>query len=116
VLVTITVPQSSPLNADLPEQELAAQAVVEQAKLLGGRRVTGRWIKVRSGGAGRQIINAATQMHARAIVMPLPPRAGGAIFGKTIETVLAERPCRVILQSDPAMPKPPPIAADVTRR
>ncbi len=102
VLVTITVPASSPLNADLPEQELAAQAVIEQAKLVGGRRVTGRWIKVRAGGAGRQIINAAQQMRAQAIVMPLPARgSGGSVFGKTIETVLAERPTRVILQTDP---------------
>ncbi len=105
VLVTITVPASSPLDADLPDQELAAQALVEQAKLLGGRRVTGRWIKVRAGGAGRQIINAANQMSARAIVMPLPPRSGGTVFGKTVETVLAERPCRVILQADPVSPK-----------
>jgi APA family basic amino acid/polyamine antiporter len=63
--------------------------------------VTGRWVKVRAGGAGRQIVNAAKIMRARAIVMPLPPRSGGTVFGKTIETVLAERPCRVILQSDP---------------
>jgi APA family basic amino acid/polyamine antiporter len=34
--------------------------------------------------------------------MPLPPRSGGTLFGKTLETVLAERPCRVIIQSDPA--------------
>jgi APA family basic amino acid/polyamine antiporter len=112
VLVSITVPASSPLDADLPEQELAAQAVIEQAKLLGGRRVTGRWIKVRSGGAGRQIINAAKQMRARAIVMPLPPRGGGgSVFGKTIETVLAERPCRVILQTEPAAQRHPPVRA-----
>jgi APA family basic amino acid/polyamine antiporter len=101
VLVTITVPSSSPLNAELPEQELAAQAIIEQAKLLGGRRVTGRWIKVRAGGAGRQIVEAARQMKARAIVMPLGPRTGSTVFGKTIETVLADRPCRVIIQSDP---------------
>jgi APA family basic amino acid/polyamine antiporter len=34
--------------------------------------------------------------------MSLPPRAGGTLFGKTIETVLADRPCRVIIQSDAA--------------
>jgi APA family basic amino acid/polyamine antiporter len=33
--------------------------------------------------------------------MALPPRSGGAVFGKTVETVLAERPCRVIIQHDP---------------
>jgi APA family basic amino acid/polyamine antiporter len=35
--------------------------------------------------------------------MPLPPRtAAGTVFGKTVETVLAKRPCRVIIQSEPA--------------
>ena len=101
VLVTITVPASAPINAELPEQELAAQAIIEQAKLQGGRRVTGHWEKVRAGGAGRVIVEEAREMGARAIVLPLPPRSGGTVFGKTVETVLAERPCRVIIQSDP---------------
>ena len=40
-------------------------------------------------------------MRAPAIVMPLPRRVDGAsLFGKTLETVLAERPCRVIIESD----------------
>ena len=39
-------------------------------------------------------------MRARAIVMPLPRAAAAAsLFGKTLETVLAERPCRVIIES-----------------
>ena len=42
-------------------------------------------------------------MRAAAIVMPLPQRVNGAsLFGKTLETVLAERPCRVIIESAPA--------------
>jgi APA family basic amino acid/polyamine antiporter len=41
-------------------------------------------------------------MRAAAIVMPLPRRSDGAsLFGKTLETVLAERPCRVIIESSP---------------
>ena len=40
-------------------------------------------------------------MRAQAIVLPLPRRAGGSLFGKTVETVLAERPARVVLLSDP---------------
>jgi APA family basic amino acid/polyamine antiporter len=41
-------------------------------------------------------------MHAAAIVMPLPRRIDGAsLFGKTLETVLAERPCRVVIESQP---------------
>ncbi len=41
-------------------------------------------------------------MRAQAIVLPLPPRSGTTLFGKTIETILAERPCRVIVESPPA--------------
>jgi len=101
VLVTITVPASAPINAELPEQELAAQTIIEQAKLQGGRRVTGHWEKVRAGGAGRVIVQEARDMGAKAIVLPLPARNGATVFGKTVETVLAERPCRVIIQADP---------------
>jgi basic amino acid/polyamine antiporter, APA family len=101
VLVTITVPASAPINAELPDQELAAQGIIEQAKLQGGRRVTGHWEKVRAGGAGRVIVEEARTMGARAIVLPLPARNGATVFGKTVETVLAERPCRVIIQADP---------------
>jgi APA family basic amino acid/polyamine antiporter len=102
VLVTITVPAINPIDAELPDQEQAAQAIIEQAKVLGGRRVSGHWEKVRAGGAGRAIVDEALEMRARAIVMPLPPsRGGGTVFGKTLETVLTERPCRVIIESLP---------------
>ncbi len=100
VLVTIVVPATSPINAALPEQEIAAQEVIEQAKVQCGRRVTGHWQKVRAGQAGRAIVDEAREIGARAIVMPLPERTGGgSIFGRTLETVLAERPCRVIIES-----------------
>jgi APA family basic amino acid/polyamine antiporter len=102
VLVWITVPNSSPIDAEMPEQELAAQALIEQAKLLGGRRVSGHWEKIRAGQAGRLVIQTAKEMRAAAIVMPLPPRVrGGSLFGSTLETVLTERPCRVIIESVP---------------
>src|SRR5919112_122656 len=100
VLVTIPVPASSPITAEMPEQELAAQAIIEQARLLGGRRVSGHYEKLRPGQAGRTIVNEARQMRAQAIVLPLPGRTGSSVFGKTVETVLAERPCRVIIHSD----------------
>ena len=66
--------------------------------------MSGHWVTVRPGGAGRRIVDEARAMRARAIVMPLPPRraqAGGSLFGKTLETVLAERPTRVIIESAP---------------
>jgi APA family basic amino acid/polyamine antiporter len=100
VIVTIAVPATNPIHAAMPEQELAAQAIIEQAKVRGGRRVTGHWEKVRPGQAGRRIVDEAREIQARAIVMPLPVRAkGGSLFGRTLETVLAERPCRVIIES-----------------
>jgi basic amino acid/polyamine antiporter, APA family len=106
VLVTITVPNDLPIDSPMPEQEAAAQSVVEQARVQGGRRVTGHWEKVRAGQAGRRIIEEAVDMRAAACVMTLPRRVdGGSLFGKTLETVLAERPCRVIIESTPPAKK-----------
>ena len=56
----------------MPEQELAAQAILEQARIQGGRRVSGHYEKVRPGQAGRMIVNEARAMHAQAVVVPLP--------------------------------------------
>jgi basic amino acid/polyamine antiporter, APA family len=100
VLVTITVPPNSPIDAPLPEQEERATSLIDRARVRGGRRVTGHWEKVRPGGAGRRIVEEAREIRARALVMSLPPRrAGASLFGKTLETVLTERPCRVIIDS-----------------
>src|SRR5215213_2816958 len=102
VLVTITVPKSREIHASMPEQESAADSIIEQAKLQGGGRVSGHWEKVRAGQAGRRIIEEAQDMRAAAVVMTLPRRvAGTSVFGKTLEIVLAERPCRVIIESRP---------------
>jgi len=103
VLVTITVPPNSPIDAAMPEQEAKAASVIDQARVLGGRRVTGHWEKVRPGQAGRRIVEDAKDIRARAIVMPLPPRrTGSSLFGRTLETVLSERPARVIIDSSRA--------------
>ncbi len=100
VLVTITVPANAPIDAELPEHEGQALSTIDSARVLGGRRVTGHWEKVRPGEAGRRIVDEARDIRARAIVMSLPPRRTGAsLFGRTLETVLAERPCRVIIDS-----------------
>ena len=100
VLVTITVPPNSPIDASLPDQEARAASLIDSARVRGGRRVTGHWEKVRPGQAGRRIVEEAEEIRARAIVMSLPPRrAGMSLFGKSLETVLANRPCRVIIDS-----------------
>jgi basic amino acid/polyamine antiporter, APA family len=100
VLVTISVPPNVPIDAHTPEQEARAASVIDSARVIGGRRVTGHWEKVRPGQAGRRIVEEAKETRARAVVMSLPPRrAGMSLFGKTLETVLAERPCRVVIDS-----------------
>src|SRR5437870_4615654 len=111
VLVTITVPASAPVNAAMPNEERRAQEIIDSARVLGGRRVTGHWLKVRPGEAGRRIVDEARAIRARAIVLPLPPRrAGFPVFSRTLETVLAERPARVIIESEP-LHEPAPRAA-----
>ena len=46
VLVTISVPSTSPIDARMPEQEEIAQSIIEEAKVQAGRRVSGHWVKV----------------------------------------------------------------------
>jgi basic amino acid/polyamine antiporter, APA family len=99
VLVTISVPATSPISAAMPEQESAAQSIIEEAKVQAGRRVSGHWEKVRAGQTGRRIVDEAKEMRAAAIVMPMPQDGSG--FGRALATVLRERPCRVIVESLP---------------
>jgi APA family basic amino acid/polyamine antiporter len=109
VLVTIAVPASVPIDAALPEQEAAAQSIIEEAKVQAGRRVSGHWDKVRAGQTGRRIVDEALAVHAAAIVMPM---TRGGSFGRALETVLRERPCRVIIESSPEhQDRRPPVAA-----
>jgi APA family basic amino acid/polyamine antiporter len=103
VLVTISVPNSAPIDASLPEQERRAQSTIDSARVLGRRRVTGHWEKVRAGEAGRRVVDEARAIDAAAIVMTPPRRTpGGSLLGRTIESVLEDRPCRVIVESPPA--------------
>ena len=105
VLVTINVPYALPIGAPMLETEAAARSTIEQAKVQGGGRVSGHIERVRPGQSGRRIIEEAQDMRAAAVVLPLPRRVNGAsVFGMTLETVLTERPCRIIIQSSPVDP------------
>ncbi|HEY7255295.1 MAG TPA: amino acid permease [Solirubrobacterales bacterium] len=96
----LTVPTNLPLDAEMRSEEAVAQSKVEQAKLIGGQRVTGHVERVRPGQAGYSIADEAKMINAAAVVVPLRFRNGTPIYDKTLETVLAERPCRVIVVSD----------------
>ena len=97
----LTVPTNLPLDAEMPEQEAEAQSKIEEAKLIGGQRVTGHVDRVRPGQAGYSISDEAELIKAAAIVVGLRYRDGAPLYDKTLQTVLGERPCRVIVVSDP---------------
>ena len=110
----LTVPTNLPLDAEMPEQEAEAQSKIEEAKLIGGQRVTGHVARVRPGQAGLLDLRRGGGERGRAaIVVGLRYRDGVPLYDKTLQTVLGERPCRVIVVSDPAeqVRRRPPAAA-----
>jgi APA family basic amino acid/polyamine antiporter len=96
----LIVPTHLPLDAELSESESEAQSKIEQAKLIGGQRVTGHVERVRPGQAGYAIADEAKLISAAAVVVGLRYRNGRPLYDKTLQTVLGERPCRVIVVSD----------------
>jgi APA family basic amino acid/polyamine antiporter len=107
VVSLVNVPTHLPLDASLDLQESEAQSKIEQAKLVGGRRVTGHILRVRPGQGGHVIADEARDIDAAAVVMQLRYRNGTPLYGKTLQTVLAERPCRVIVAAEPRTAQSP---------
>jgi APA family basic amino acid/polyamine antiporter len=102
IVSVVTVPTNLPMNARLPQAVEAAKSKIEQAKLIGGgMRVSGHVHRVRPNQAGHSIAEEAAEMHASALVLGLRYRGGLPLYGKTLQTVLAERPCRVIVVGEP---------------
>ena len=57
--------------------------------------------RVRPNQAGHSIAEEARQLKASALVMGLRYRNGVPLYGKALQTVLAERPTRVIVVGEP---------------
>jgi APA family basic amino acid/polyamine antiporter len=108
VVAIVTVPTHLPLDAELEDAESEALSKIEQAKVIGGLRVTGHTERVRPGQEARAIIEEARSIKAAAIVMPLRYRNGKPLYGKTLQTVLAKRPTRVIVAAEPGAKSPAP--------
>ncbi len=100
ITALLTVPTHLPLESGMREEEKEAQSKIEQAKLLAGMRVTGRVERVRPGQDGYFLARQAKASKAEAIVVGLRSREGVPLYGKMLETVLRERPCRVIVVSE----------------
>jgi APA family basic amino acid/polyamine antiporter len=111
VVSVLIVPSNLPLDARLDAEEGRAQSKVEQAKLQCGRRVTGEVVRVRPGQSAGAIVDAAREIGAAAIVMQLRYRAGEPVYSKTLQTVLAKRPCRVIIAASPEVARAGIVAA-----
>jgi len=103
----LTVPTHLPLDAEMGPREEEAQSKIEQAKLIGGQRVSGHVERVRPGQAGYSIAGEARMVEAAAIVVGLRYRNRTPLYDKTLQTVLGERPCRVLVVSDPAVESQP---------
>jgi APA family basic amino acid/polyamine antiporter len=113
----MTVPTNLPLDAEMAEAEAEAQRKIEQARLIGGQRVTGHVARVRPGQSGYSVADEAAEIKAEVIVMGLRYRRGVPLYDKMLQTVLGERPCRVIVVSDPVdkrAPVPVPALVEVS--
>src|ERR1700759_2050944 len=97
----MTVPTDLPLDADLPDAEAEAQSRIEEAKLIGGARVTGHVARVRPGQSGYSVSQEAEEIKAAAIVVGLRYRSNVPQYDKMLQTILGERPCRVLVVSEP---------------
>ena len=106
VFAIVPVPTHLPLDAPLEDAEAEANSLIEQAKLIGGLRVTGHIERVRPGQEARAIIEEARSIKAAAIVMPLRYRNGKPLYVKALQTVLAKRPTRVIVAAQPGEQQP----------
>jgi APA family basic amino acid/polyamine antiporter len=103
----LTVPTNLPLDAEMGEREAEALSKIERAKLIAGRRVTGHVERVRPAQAGYSISGEARQIDAAAIIIGMRFSNGAPRYDKTLQTVLGERPCRVIVVSE--RPKAPSV-------
>jgi APA family basic amino acid/polyamine antiporter len=101
VVHVMEVPLSLPLDARLDEDEDAAEALLDDAQALvesyGVRAVT-RLLRARK--AGPAIVDEARRRDAELVLLGAPRQAVAgrrALFGGTVDYVLRESPCRVLV-------------------
>jgi nucleotide-binding universal stress UspA family protein len=101
VVHVLEVPMDRPLDAVDPDEENAADDLLDEARGLVeayGVRTVARLARAR--GAGPAIVAEAAQRNAELIVIGAPRRrlkGRGKIFGTTVDYVLKASPCRVLL-------------------
>ncbi len=98
----LEIPLDQPLSAELPEEEAAANRELDEARAIGdsyGISVIPRLIRGRS--AGATIVEEAARRATEIIVIGAPrkdlTRGKRAVFGHTVDYVLKNAPCRVLV-------------------
>ena len=102
-LTVLEVPLELPLDAELPGQaERKAHELLDEARAIGdayGVDVVGRLVRARR--AGRAIVEEVERRNSEIVVMGAPRRdehrRRGRIFGGTVDFVLKNAPCRVMV-------------------
>ena len=101
-LNVVEVPLDRELSERLPAEEAAANHELDEAIAIGesyGIAVVGRLERARS--AGKAIVAEAEARESEVIVVGAPRRqltaAQAAVFGKTVDYVLRNAPCRVLV-------------------
>ncbi len=98
LLRVIVIPLELPLDADLSEQLDEAHDLLDRARAIAepyGVRVVERIVRERR--AGRAIVDEAERRGAEIVVLGAPRGAHRAIFGHTVDYVLKNAPCRVMV-------------------
>jgi APA family basic amino acid/polyamine antiporter len=96
----VVVPMELPLDAELPEAEAAANEALDAAVAIGelyGVDVIGRLLRARR--PGRAIVREAELRQTEIIVLGAPrtDRPQRAIFSETVDFILKNAPCRVMV-------------------
>jgi len=96
----VVVPLELPLDAELPEAEAEANDALDAAVAIGelyGVDVIERLLRARS--AGRAIVREAERRQTEIIVLGAPraDRPQRAIFSETVDFILKNAPCRVMV-------------------
>jgi basic amino acid/polyamine antiporter, APA family len=103
----LEVPLELPLDAELPgHAERKAHDLLDEARAIGdayGVDVVGRLVRARK--AGRAIVEEAERRNSEIVVMGAPrhdaQRRRGRIFGGTVDFVLKNADCRVMVAAAP---------------
>jgi basic amino acid/polyamine antiporter, APA family len=98
VLRVIVVPLDRQLDAELPADEEKADRLLDEARLAAaayGIRTIDRIVRARH--AGRAIADEAARRQAEIVVLGAPRGRHRAIFGDTVDYVLRNAPCRVMV-------------------